>query len=560
MMGLVEQVKNSFREWSASWQTLTWEALTPPSIPEIRARLEVWIRENGKYWGASAAIHVVILLLLGLVLGTLHVARQMSAAPSFEADLETELPDSNLTRFEVGETPLEPSVLNTETLSLNEALPIEQTEQYNDESPEFEEAGGGLANRNGPSFGGLGGFDVKALGEGPVVSGPGGVGTGAGAGMNSGTGGAGVGFAGRGSGSRQAMVGGFGGTKGSERAVAAGLNWLARHQNTDGSWSLDQFRRHCKDGTCSGQASVASDAAATAFGLLPFLAAGQTHESKGPYQKVISTGITWLVRNQTSDGCLATNSDEKMYSHGLAAIALCEAYGLSKDRRLGGPAQQAVKFIETTQHSGGSWNYTPSPPSEGDTSIVGWQIMALKSAQMAGLKVSTRTLEKAKGFLRTVSSGQEKGLYGYKPGTKATHTLTSIGMLCMQYMGMQRDDPAMVEGKNFMMLYLPNQVNRNSYYWYYATQAMHNMPGPEWDTWNRRLRRILIETQVKEGCAAGSWDPDKPVRDALGDVGGRVMVTSMAVLSLEVYYRYLPLYQLDSKSEPNEVPDAEPGA
>jgi hypothetical protein len=63
------------------------------------------------------------------------------------------------------------------------------------------------------------------------------------------------------------------------------------------------------------------------------------------------------------------------------------------------------------------------------------------------------------------------------------------------------------------------------------------------------MRRAFISTQAKEGCAAGSWDPDKPTKDAWGEPGGRLMVTSLACLSLEVYYRYLPLYQLDGKDE-----------
>jgi hypothetical protein len=44
----------------------------------------------------------------------------------------------------------------------------------------------------------------------------------------------------------------------------------------------------------------------------------------------------------------------------------------------------------------------------------------------------------------------------------------------------------------------------------------------------------------------GSWDPDKPTRDAWSEPGGRLMVTSLSTLTLEVYYRYLPLYKLDN--------------
>ena len=85
---------------------------------------------------------------------------------------------------------------------------------------------------------------------------------------------------------------------------------------------------------------------------------------------------------------------------------------------------------------------------------------------------------------------------------------------------------------------------------------MHNLPGPEWDTWNRQMRRTLIETQAKEGCAAGSWDPEKPARDHWGEQEGRLMVTSMGALTLEVYYRYLPLYQLDKTEEAGQMAKA----
>jgi cell division septation protein DedD len=94
----------------------------------------------------------------------------------------------------------------------------------------------------------------------------------------------------------------------------------------------------------------------------------------------------------------------------------------------------------------------------------------------------------------------------------------------------------------------PNPQARNNYYWYYATQVMHNVPGPDWDTWNRQMRRVLIESQCKEGCAEGSWDPVKPTKEALADQAGRLALTSLSALTLEVYYRYLPLYKLDTEA------------
>ena len=93
--------------------------------------------------------------------------------------------------------------------------------------------------------------------------------------------------------------------------------------------------------------------------------------------------------------------------------------------------------------------------------------------------------------------------------------MTSVGLLCSQYLGMKRGDPAMVEGMAYLMSQLPKAEARNMYYWYYATQVLHNVPGPDWDNWNRKMRKLLITTQVKGGCAEGSWDPAEPIKDPL---------------------------------------------
>ena len=120
-----------------------------------------------------------------------------------------------------------------------------------------------------------------------------------------------------------------------QRAVTAALVWLANHQPPDGSWSLQNYTRRCIDKTCTGVGKVPADAGATAMGLLPFLAAGQTHKSKGPYKEHVRRGIHWLIRHQQPDGNLAKGTQQMMYSHGLATIALSEAYGLTGDKHVG---------------------------------------------------------------------------------------------------------------------------------------------------------------------------------------------------------------------------------
>jgi hypothetical protein len=520
--------------------------ISVPRPGELVQRAKVWVRENGAWWAGSCVGHLVILTLVLLVLGPITSAVK-SEAPLFNVDMDSALPEPDLTHFEVGETPLEPSVLSTETLGMVEAPQIEQTEQINDDSPIFEAAGGGMgASSKVPALGGMGGFDINAIGAGPAVRGPGGVG--AGFGSSPGAGGFGEGFGGRGEGMRKAMVGGFGGTKATERAVAAGINWLARHQNPDGSWSIGEYGRQCREARCDGEGKERSDSAATALALLPFLAAGQTHETKGPYQKTIARGLEWLINHQNQEGSLAAGAGQVMYSHGLAAIVMCEASALSKDARVKRSAQAAINFIEAGQDPDtGGWWYQHKQRG-GDTSVFGWQLMALKSGQMAGLEVQSKTLEGASKWLKAVSKGQNGGLFGYRIGDGPSPTMTSVGLLCSQYLGARRSDPSIVEGMDFFMANMPNPAARNCYYWYYATQVMHNLPGPEWDRWNREMRRVLLDTISKEGCAEGSWDPNRPTRDVWAEQGGRLMFTSIALLTLEVYYRYLPLYQLDGRS------------
>ena len=507
-----------------------------------------WFRTEGAWWACSFVFHALLACAMMLV-ATKDDRQQIGEAPSL-GDAQIDQPEQpKLEKFEVGDPPLDPTELTTESLTLMQPPGgPKQEEKFYDKSDTFSEAGGGIqTTAAGPQLGGLGGFNAFAPGLGVAATGKGGVGISAGTGAAPGAGGGGSGFGGRGTGHRKYMAGAFGGTKTSERAVAAALNWLYRHQSPDGSWGLDNYVKMCKDPSCTGPGNVQSQAGATAMALLPYLAAGQTHESPGPYKTTIYRGLYWLMSHQTPAGDLSAKSSSQMYSHGLAAIAICEAYGLSKDRTVGAAAQKAVRFIVDSQNKRtGGWRYTPG--EEGDTSVVGWQVMALKSAMMAGIYVDHGVFDLAKQFLKSCSSGAYGGQFCYQPGAGATPTMSAVGLLCNQYLGAQRSDPLMTEGVGVLMSNLPDNNARSLYYWYYATQVMHNVPGPEWETWNRKMRKALIESQVKERCAAGSWDPEKPSKDPWSDAGGRIMVTSLACLSLEVYYRYLPLYKLDAEA------------
>lgn len=518
---------------------------------------KVWMKEQAKFWGLAIAIHVLGLLLFGLLAGTVAVVVNNGEVPLFESVMDTIIPEADLTQVEVDNAPLEVTELSTETLMMSEAPTFTQEAQFNDDSATFVEAGGGVASATDTDFGGLGGFTVSGAGTGAAIIGEGGVGAGKGTGKNAGSGGAGEGFGGRGQGSREAMVGSSGGTKATERSVSGGLNWIAQHQNPDGSWSFDGYSRHCKDASCSCQGTIKSDTGATAFALLPFLAAGQTHKSKGRYQRSINEGITYLARKAKPNGALFDNTggNPRMYVHGVATIVLCEAYGMSKDRALRDVAQNAVQYICNAQNPElGGWHYAAAgeAPMPGDLSVVGWQLMALKSAKMAGLNVPPVVLEKSTKFLKSVSKGKDGGLGSYMVDSNYSPAMTAVLLLSKQFLGAKRSNADQIEGMKYMLQNMPGKAGRNSYYFYYATQVMHNFPGAEWDQWNRATRKYLIETQEKKGCATGSWNPLEPAEDAWGKEGGRLLCTSINTLNLEVYYRYLPLYKLDKEGQSNE--------
>jgi hypothetical protein len=487
--------------------------------------------------------HMLLFAAALLILGNMHFAgvEQPIGFKPVNDDLSVK---PSLEQMELAAVaPLDVSELNTEDLRHPQFKA--QTAQNNDGSATFSEAGGGRENVVGPDGSGFGGFDFPAAGPGQVVHGLGGIGAGHGYGDETGSGGAGTGFGGRGTGRRQEMLGKFGGTKNTELAVIAALNWFARHRNSNGSWSLSRFSMHCTGNPCTGVGSTDSDVAATSLSLLTFLGAGQTHKSDGPYQPIVKQGIFWLIKHQRRDGNLAGESPvAQMYAHALATITLCEAYGMTKDQKVGDAAALAVLFIEAAQNqSTGGWRYIPQDPSGSDTSVLGWQVMALHSAQLAGVPVSRNTLDGAKRWLGSVCKGNYRGLYAYQDYKEPTPTMTAIGMLSWQYLGMRPDDPAMVEGKNYLLEHLPDNGRRDTYYWYYATQAMHNLAGSDWDAWNRQMRKTLLESQCRLGCAAGSWDPENPTLDSWSEKGGRIVTTAFSTLTLEIYYRYLPLYQ-----------------
>jgi hypothetical protein len=361
------------------------------------------------------------------------------------------------------------------------------------------------------------------------------------------------GFAGRSGATREKMATEGGGSAASEACVGRGLKWLALHQAPEGHWALDAYNLHARpdvnsnrffiDPNATGKGQK-NDTAGAAFGLLPFLAAGITHKPSGKpqddqYVKTVGRALTYLIRKQGKEGEFPGG----MYAHGLATIAICEAYGLTADPMLKRPAQAALNYIILAQDTtGGGWRYQPR--QGGDTSVVGWQVMALKSGQMSGLNVPNITLKLAEKWLDSCET-TDGGGFGYT-GPQETPTMSAVGCLCREYLGTPRRNPNLQNGVKKLMA-TPPAAHKNIYYQYYATQVFHHMGGEFWDFWNKGpggkngMRDVLVNSQDKDG----SWNP---AGDGHSGAGGRIMQTSLSLLTLEVYYRHLPLYQrVDTK-------------
>ncbi len=338
-------------------------------------------------------------------------------------------------------------------------------------------------------------------------------------------------FAGRDAEERKKLAESEGGSEASESAVERGLKWLADHQDKDGHWSLNAFHTagEC-NGRCSLPGGVSSDAAGTGFGLLPFLGAGYTHQS-GKYKKTVKKGLDWLIEDQTKEGTFRHCEGGTLYAHGIASIALCEAWAMTKDPKLKHPAQRSIDYIVKAQHDGGGWRYSPGEP--GDTSVSGWQVIALRSAQQGGLKIPKGVMPKMSKYLDSVQTDKKGSGYRYMPNGGITDAMVAEGLLCRIYTSWNSKRMGLEAGVQYLVTH-PPQAGGELYYWYYATQVLHHYGGAPWEEWNPKMRDLLIDSQSTEGHESGSWAP----QGGHDGTGGRVYATSLSLLTLEVYYRH----------------------
>ncbi|MCY2999754.1 MAG: hypothetical protein NT168_16775, partial [Planctomycetota bacterium] len=364
-----------------------------------------------------------------------------------------------------------------------------------------------------------------------------------------------------------------GGDANTEQAVRGALEFLAKSQSPDGSWNAQAYGAGQRAVAPSAEALYRADTgkfadtAMTGLALLAFLGAGHTHNDGGPYAACVHRGLSYLCQQQFPSGDLSGRNQigqqptvryARMYSHGIAAIALAEAYALTQDQDLVVPVKNAVDYsLKAMNPRTGGWRYDFASEDPGDTSQFGWQAMLLNSASVsnaAPLGGHHRVL--LQRFLDSVSTGKSGGLAVYRnlnPQSRPASEQASVAMTAEAFamrtmLGLPMSAQATQEAKQMLLSQLPGSSEPNFYYWYYATLALYqSQPHSEaWTLWNQAIKRELLATQVSQGDDAGSWDP----RCIWGGHGGRIYTTALGCMCLEVYYRYLPLYQSDSLIAP----------
>jgi hypothetical protein len=521
-------------------------------LATMTRRIMRWMKRDGRWWGTSLFVHFTLVVCLGFLLGVITRPAVLNTAPAFETTIGDE---SSTSPFDLADAGGKPAGAGNDDDEPAAGEPPSGNESENEIV--WEGISGALASSDRSVQSSIAAQAVSTEGPAAAASLEGAAdlrflglaGAGVRSQFNSGIVGS---FAGRGKGARGGWLQQGGGSAQSEDAVVRGLRWLSAHQSQDGSWHFDLKIGPC-EGRCRDSGTETSSTAATALALLAYLGHGET-STEGDFQQQVNRGLYYLISRMKDTQQGGDLREGTMYAQGLATMALAEAVALTGDHSLEAYAQKAVDFIVSAQEKrGGGWRYEPQMP--GDTTVTGWQLLALKSAQTAHLRVPRHTLYKAMQFLDSVQY-DHGARYTYLPpqGHYSTssrqselrdQTTTSVGLLCRIYGGWLREHPALKDGVGYLTRWGPSRDDL--YYDYYAAQVMHHWGGETWRNWMYPLREHLIRTQATEGHESGSWN----FTGGHAARGGRLYNTTMAIMTLEVYYRHLPLLDAVDQTERN---------
>jgi hypothetical protein len=356
-----------------------------------------------------------------------------------------------------------------------------------------------------------------------------------------------------------------------EVAVIAGLEWLRDHQSPDGVWDCDDFMFNDKFDNkphSDGAGDATNDVGVTGLALLAFLGHGNT-TGKGPFRDQVAGGVNWLREAQDINSGLIGEEvgNPTLYNHAIASMALGEAYVMGKSPMLKRYLQQSTKLILNSQNPYQAWRYGLEPTGDNDSSITGWTVFALKTADDAKIPIPKGAYQGAKEWFDTMTD-KGTGRTGYAWGNgggpggppsrvkvylerfppEKSEALTAVSLLCRIFMTdtakvktwREHEDYELLKKQADLLASKPplwddEGGSCDMYYWYYGTFAMNQWGGKHWKNWKKAIEKALLPNQRQEaGNFKGSWDPIGP----WGEEGGRVYSTAICTLIMEVYYRY----------------------
>ncbi|HWE03538.1 MAG TPA: prenyltransferase/squalene oxidase repeat-containing protein [Tepidisphaeraceae bacterium] len=311
-------------------------------------------------------------------------------------------------------------------------------------------------------------------------------------------------------------------TPAQQECVTRGLGWLADQQAEDGGYGGSPY---------SGQDSHHSGI--TALAGLAFMQSGSL-PGRGKHGKQVQRCLDFVLESCQESGLIASDSSHgPMYGHGFATLFLGEIYGMTGDEQVKEKLIKAVHLIERTQNSEGGWRYMPVP-YDADISVTICQIMALRAARDAGVKVEKSVIDQAVKYVRSCQNPD--GGFCYQAdmhGAGSGYARSAAGVAALYYAGVFQGDD-LERGLHYLARYTPGsgeQAAEGMYFYgnYYAVQAMFLAGGSYWKEFYPAIRDQLIERQDK---AAGNWNGE----------AGDAYATSMALIILQMPNRYLPVY------------------
>jgi hypothetical protein len=305
--------------------------------------------------------------------------------------------------------------------------------------------------------------------------------------------------------------------------VARGLAFLVSIQEPDGAWLL-QGSKH---------------PAATALAVMAFLSAGHV-PGEGPYQDQLDRAVRWVLQNQKPDGLFSEATGQEMYIVAICTLMLAEVSGMTDAtlaRRIKPALEKGVAVILRAQcrqpgSSRGGWRYAVAS-SDADLSVTGWQFLALRAAHNLGCDIPAERIDLAADFVLRCYEPRSGG-FCYMPGVNVTKACTGTGILCLELRGASGARGAAAEvlkAKAYLVSH-PLQRRDDFFYYtaYYGAQAMYQPRSNYWQLYRGHLHRALFDEQKSNG----GW---------IDESYGPAYASALAVLSLTVEQRLLPIYQ-----------------